>query len=132
MSTAYACMLIAVMLPYAWIMLTKVGVRVAGETKRYNSHAPRAQQEKLEGWRRRAVWAQNNAFEAMPGFLAGALAAIQAGAPADKVNMAAMVFIAARVLHGVLYLADLAMPRSAAWGIGVGAIVYLFSLALMH
>lgn len=132
MAIAYACMLIAAALPYFWIFLTKVRVQVGGESRNYNNHAPRAQQAKLEGWRQRAVWAQNNAFESMPAFLAGVLAAGQAGVPAEQVNAAAEVFIAGRILHGVFYLANLPLPRSSAWLVGLIATVYLFVLAVRH
>jgi uncharacterized MAPEG superfamily protein len=132
MTIAYASMLFAVLVPYAWILLAKARVRINGEARGYNNHAPRAQQDKMDGWRRRAVWAQNNAFEAMPGFLAAMLVAMHAGVAMDKVDMAAEVFVLARLLHGVLYIADKAAARSAVWMVGIGAVVYLFAQALMR
>lgn len=132
MHIAYSCLLIAILLPYIWIYFAKFGRSDDGIAKRYNNYAPRAQQAKLEGYRARAVWAHNNAFEALPGFIAAVLVAVQAGVPAPLVNGAAIVFIVARVLHGVCYLANLAWQRSAIWAIGLLALVYLFVQALLH
>jgi uncharacterized MAPEG superfamily protein len=132
MTIAYACMLIVILLPYVWVVLAKAKIEIDGEAKRYNNHAPRAQQDKLQGWQRRAVWAQNNAFEAMPGFLAAVLVAMHAGVPAETINAASALFVAVRVLHGVLYITDKPSARSGTWLIGIATVVYLFVQALAH
>ncbi|WP_374351580.1 MAPEG family protein [Chitinimonas sp.] len=132
MTISYACLLIAVLLPYVWVVCAKAGIKIDGEPRGYNNHAPRAQQEQLQGWRRRAVWAHNNAFEALPGFIAAVLVAAHAGVAVGRINVAALLFVLVRVLHGIFYLADQAMLRSLSWLIGIGAVAYLFAQALMH
>jgi len=131
MSIAYSCMLVVILLPYIWVAVAKFG-RDANGPVRYNNHAPRMQQEKLEGWRRRAVWAQNNAFESMPGFLAAVLAAQHVGVDAVLVDNAAVAFVALRVAHGLLYLADWPRLRSTTWALGVAVVVYLFIATGTH
>lgn len=123
MFPAYLCLLIAALLPYVWVGLAK-------SRKGYNNYAPRLQQAKLEGWRARAHWAQLNSYEALPPFIAAVLTAVQTGAPAATVNLAAEVFIVARVLHGVFYIANLAWQRSLAWFAGISCVLWLFVEAL--
>ncbi|WP_269532520.1 MAPEG family protein [Chitinimonas sp. BJYL2] len=131
MAIAYASMLIVALLPFIWIYFAKFGGKHEdGTPRRYNNYAPRAQQAKLEGFAARALWAHNNAFESAPAFFAAVLVAVQAGVPADQINTAALVFVMARVLHGVLYLANLAWQRSLAWVVGLLAVVYLFVQAI--
>lgn len=132
MTIAYCCMLLVVLLPYLWVALAKFGRSDDGVARRYNNYAPREQQAKLAGYRARAVWAQNNAFEAMPGFLAAVLLASQLGVGALEVNVAAVVFVLARVLHGLCYLANLAWQRSLAWSVGLVAVIYLFGLSILQ
>ena len=37
--------------------------------------------------------------------------------------------VLARLAHGLFYIADLARPRSLAWLLGIGCVMYLFLLA---
>jgi len=130
-SIAYNCMLIVILLPYIWVGVAKFGRDEHGP-KRYNNHAPRLQQDKLDGWRKRAVWAQHNAFESMPGFLAAMLVAMHAGVDAVLINAAAVTFVTLRVVHGVLYIADKPMLRTLSWALGVAVVVFLFVATGMH
>lgn len=132
MAIAYSCILIAVLLPYLWTFCAKFGKSDDGIAKRYDNREPRAQQALLKGYRARANWAQLNAFEAMPGFIGAVLAAIQTGVPADQVNTAALVFVVARVLHGVCYLANLAWQRSLVWMVGLGSVIWLLVQAIQR
>lgn len=50
-------------------------------------------------------------------------------ADASQIDNAALLFVLARIAHGLFYIADLARPRSLAWLIGLGCVVYLFGLA---
>ncbi len=43
--------------------------------------------------------------------------------------MAAGIFVAARIVHPILYIRDIATARSLAWGIGLCCVVALFVLA---
>lgn len=123
MKIAYICLLVSALMPFLWVGLAK-------GTIRYNNYAPRDQLAKLTGWRARANWAQLNAFEAFPFFAAAILAAIQAGVAAETVNLAAVVFVGARLLHGILYIANQAWPRTAVWFVGLGSCVYLVVQAI--
>lgn len=114
-ATAYWCVLVAAVLPYIWVGIAKAGARG------YDNRDPRgwaAQQQ--DPRRRRAHAAQMNAFEAFPSFAAGVVLADVAGIAEGRIALYAVVFIVARLLHGVFYLGDLATLRSIAWFVGIG------------
>jgi uncharacterized MAPEG superfamily protein len=93
------------LLPFPWTMLAKV-------SKRYDNRTPRAYLAGLEGWRARAHAAHQNAWEALAMFTAAIVVAGQAGGSGTWINWLAITFVVARVLHGVLYVAN---PRVAAF-----------------
>lgn len=78
----------------------------------------------------RAVAAQLNAWEALAMFTPAVLVAHLNGATAGQAALAAMLFVAARILHGVFYLADIDWARSLIWVVGVGSVIWLFVLAV--
>jgi uncharacterized MAPEG superfamily protein len=119
MTTAYWCVLIAGLLPYVATVTAKAGAR-------FDNRNPRDWLAKQEGCRRRANAAQANSFEAFPLFAAAVIVAHLTQAPQDRVDMLAMVFVAARVLYFVFYLADLAAMRSLAWFVGIASAVTIF------
>jgi len=121
-TTAYWCVLIAAYLPLAWTGIAKFG---AGG-KDFDNAAPRVMLARLEGWRARANWAQLNGFEAFPPFAAAVIIAHLTAVPQARIDLLAMGFIAARIVYGFLYLANLATLRSIAWLAGVGCIIALF------
>jgi uncharacterized MAPEG superfamily protein len=125
MTLAYWCVLIAAVLPYVWVGFAKYPLR------EYDNNAPRDYEEKLTGRRRRAHWAHSNAFEAFAPFAAAAIIAHQAHANQAVVNALALAFIAARILHGVLYMADQAALRSLVWSVGYLCVVALFVAAAL-
>ena len=100
--------LIAGLLPYAATLIAK-------SRKDFDNANPRAWLAKQEGFRARAHAAQLNSFEALPFFAAAVIVAHLRGAPPDTINLLCAIFIAARVLYLVLYLANLAPLRSLAW-----------------
>ncbi|WP_293393661.1 MAPEG family protein [Nevskia sp.] len=122
MTTAYWCVLIAAYLPIAWTGMAKFG---AGG-KDFDNAAPRAMLAKLDGWRQRANWAQLNGFEAFPPFAAAVIIAHLVAVPQARIDLLAMAFIAARIVYGILYLANLPTLRSLAWMIATGCVVALF------
>ena len=122
MSLAYWCLLIAGLLPYVWALVAKLGAP-------YDNHCPRDVLAQAQGHRKRANWAQANAFESLPLFIAAVLVASIRQAHASQIDNAALLFVLARIAHGLFYIADLARPRSLAWLIGLGWVVYLFGLA---
>ena len=125
MSIAYWCILVTALLPYLWVFIAKR----SGE--RYNNRNPRAWIAKQEGNYKvqRANAAHLNGFEAFPAFVAGVLMAQLAGVPEEAVTPLALGFVAARVLHGVFYLADKQSLRSLVWLLGMLCAVALMVLA---
>ena len=132
MAVAYCCMLIVILLPYGWVYLAKFGRGPDGHRQRFDNRAPRLQQAQLQGLPARALWAQNNAFESHPAFLAAVLAAIQAGVPSEQVNIAAIAYTVTRLLHGVFYLANQASARSTVWALGLVIVAGLFLQAVRY
>ena len=92
----------------------------------YDNANPREWLASQSGYRRRANAAQQNAFEAFPLFAAAVIVAQLTGAPQARVDLLAVAFIVARVLHFALYLADLATMRSLAWLVGFGCAIAIF------
>jgi uncharacterized MAPEG superfamily protein len=120
MTTALWCVLVAGILPYVATTIAKAG----GE--RYDNRDPRAWLDRQEGFRRRADNAQRNGFEAFPFFAVAVIVAQLVGAPQDRVDALAVIFIVARVLYTVAYVVDLHWVRSLAWLVGWVCTVTLF------
>lgn len=115
-SVAYWCVFIAAVLPYVWVGIAKAGARG------YDNRDPRgwaSQQQDVR--RRRAHAAHMNAFEAFPAFAAGVVLADLAGVADATIAQYAIVFIAARLLHGAFYLTDMATLRSVVWLVGIAS-----------
>jgi uncharacterized MAPEG superfamily protein len=119
MKTAFWCVLIAGILPYAATMIAKGGAK-------FDNNNPRDWLAKQEGYRRRANAAQANSFEAFPLFAAAVVVAYLKGATQNTVDMLAIGFIAARVVYLVCYLADWAAIRSVAWLAAMVCSVWIF------
>jgi uncharacterized MAPEG superfamily protein len=122
MTTAFWCVLVAGLLPFAATVIAKVG----GD--RYNNRDPRAWLEKQQGFRKRAANAQANGFEAFPLFAAAVIVAHLARAPQATVDALALGFIGARVAYLAFYLADVHWARSLVWFAGLGICVALFAI----
>jgi uncharacterized MAPEG superfamily protein len=122
MTTAYWCVLLAILLPY-------VTVGIAKWTRRYDNVAPRDWEATLEGRARRAYHAHLNHFEALPAFAAAVIIAHLAPAPQGSVDAIAVAFVAVRIAYTGAYLADRATLRSLLWMAGMGCVVALFVVA---
>ena len=127
LTIAYWCVLVAIMLPIVWIGFAKAGTKNYIQT--HNS-APRKLLASLEGYRQRAVWAQKNAFEALPGVAAGTIMAHLMQAPQFDINLTAIVFIIARLTHCIFYLIDWPSWRSMSWIVGFGATINMFLISI--
>ncbi len=126
MNIAYWCILVAALLPYVWVTIAKQ----SGE--RYNNRDPRGWLQKQSNPRsHRANAAQLNGFESFPAFVAGVLMAQAAGVDVDTINLLAIVFVAARVLHGLFYINDKHTLRSLVWFIGFFSALALIVLAAL-
>jgi uncharacterized MAPEG superfamily protein len=123
MTTAFWCVLIAGLLPYAATLTAKIGA--AG----FDNRNPRAWLAAQSGFRARANAAQHNSFEALPLFAAAVIVAQLAGASQSRVDLLAITFVIARCLYIGFYVADLSTLRSAAWFVGIGSAVALFIAA---
>jgi len=123
MTTALWCVLIAGLLPYVAVIIAKGGTR-------FDNNNPRDWLAKQEGYRRRANGAQANSFEAFPLFAAAVIVAHVLHGPQARVDLLAMIFIAARVAYLICYLADWATVRSVAWLVGIGCAVTIFVTGL--
>lgn len=130
MSTADICILIACLLPILCAGLAKS--KGFGKPRReggFDNHNPRQWLADLQGWQARANAAQHNSFEALPIFIAGVLIAERLQASQARIDMLALLFVAARVGYIGAYLADRDMLRSLLWAIGLGACIALFFVA---
>ncbi|MFT6550261.1 MAG: putative MAPEG superfamily protein [Zhongshania marina] len=127
MTVAFWCVFIACLLPIitAWACAYFRGKQFG---KIDNKH-PRAQYAQLEGAGARAYAAQQNAWEALPVFTAAVLVAHLAGVDPSKSAIAAEVFIVARILYPVFYIANKDALRSLAFIVGLGACIALFIMA---
>lgn len=122
MPFAFWCILIAALLPLLWAVLAKSGAP-------YDNHDPRAGLAHASGYRARANWAQQNAWEAFAPFAAAVIIAWLMKLPLARLNAAATLFILARVAHGVCYVTDRASLRSLCWLLGMAVVFYLFIAA---
>ncbi len=107
MPVAYWCILIAALLPLVWVGYAKSGSR--------DNNAPRDDANRLDGAKRRAYAAHQNAYENFPFFAVAVMAALSFGASPAVVDWLAVLYIAFRVAHGLLYVADKSSLRSMAY-----------------
>ena len=127
MILAYACVLIAALLPYIWVAVAKS----AGQ--KYDNRDPRAWLARQDDGRaRRGNNAQLNAFEAFPAFAAAVFMAQFAHVDARHVGWLAAAFVAFRVLHGLFYLANNHRVRSLVWFGGFICVMSLMGMAIAH
>jgi len=126
LSTAYWCVLIAALLPYAWTVTAKASGR-----GKFDNNDPRGWLAHQTGRSVRANAALMNAFEAFPAFAAGVVLAQLAGVEPRLIAVLAVVFVIARVLHGIFYVTDRANLRSASWLIGLLCVLGLLGKAAM-
>jgi uncharacterized MAPEG superfamily protein len=129
MTIAHYCLALAVFSPYVFTFIAKF----TGDQKiRYHDNRdPREWLAKQMGYRKRANNAQQNSFEALPGFAAAVLVAQQVGtAPQSTIDLLAMAFVATRVVYGVSYLADWALTRSIVWSAGLACVAALFAVSI--
>jgi uncharacterized MAPEG superfamily protein len=127
MTTPFWCILIASLLPYVW---SGAAVRArADQFGQVDNKLPRAQQAQLTGWGARAVGASANAFETFPFFAAAVIVAHIAGADPGWSATWSLVYVAARILHGLCYVGDIDRARSLLFGVGQVCGFALFVLA---
>lgn len=118
-------LMIAGSMPFLLTLISK-----AGAFSKEDNRQTRLWQSQLTGWRQRAYWAHQNAFEAFPLFAAAVLAHHMAAPHNELGPIAAWAYIATRVAYAACYIADVAALRSLVWFAGLGCIFTLFVTAL--
>lgn len=127
MMTAYWCILVAALLPYAWVAIAKQSGR------RYDNRDPRSWMAAQDNPRvLRANAAQLNAFEAFAPFAVAVLMAQAAGVDPARIAQLAIAFVVLRVLHGVFYVTGIHLLRSAVWFGGFACVVWLMVQAALR
>ena len=121
MSIAVLCILIAVLLPPVTMGLSKFS-----SVGSYDNAKPRDWAATQTGWRLRAYWAQNNHFEALPGFAAAVILCLIAGVDRSWLDQWAMIFIAIRLVYTAIYLAGIAPLRTLVWLGGSAVVIWMF------
>lgn len=118
------CIFITVLLPYVWFSIAN---SKAGKLR--DNDNPRDFAEKAEGIAKRAIGAQNNAFETNIGFIAAALVAQLAHAPQGRVDALAAAYVVFRIAFGIFYIQGKGGLRSAAFTGGLFCTIALFIIA---
>ena len=126
MTIAYWCVLAVILLPYVWF-----GFFAAQVGNARDNNQPRAVMARAEGQAQRALGAHLNSFEVSIGFVAAVIIAQLAHAPQARIDLLAIIFVAARLLYGILYLAGYGALRSAAFFVGLVCTIGLFVIAAM-
>lgn len=124
MTIAFWCLMVAAILPLtvSWVS----GYFRHKQFGKVDNKLPRAQNSQLTGAGERAVAAQQNSWEALAVFSAAVMVSHLGGADPERAGMAAMLFIAARLVYIVCYLADKDALRSLSFIAGFGCCIWLF------
>jgi uncharacterized MAPEG superfamily protein len=128
-TVAYWCVLVAALLPLACTWLAKAhGIGKPRREGGFDNHDPRGWLSRQTDWHARANAAQANSFEALPFFIGAVIIAHQLGAVQARLDILAVLFITLRIVYIAMYIADLAMIRSAIWTLALAVnIGILFS-----
>lgn len=125
--------MIHVVLPLAFTALLPFLLTLAVKWRRLSrraNHETRTWQAQLTGWRQRAHWAHQNAFETFPVF-ASAVILAWIREPGSAVAMvAAWAFLALRIAYSACYVADLASARTVVFLLSLADLLVLFAVAL--
>ena len=126
MTTPLWCLLIVAVLPY---ICAGVGARYRiQQLGSLDAKHPRVQALELRDIAARAYAAQANAWEAVGFFTVAVVINHLAGGDAESSANAAIVYVIARVLHAVFYIANMAPARTAVFAVSLGCIVRLIQL----
>ena len=118
----------AVVLVYVPFLVVGWGRLQAG----YDQSAPRAMFDKLPAYARRATWAHQNSFEALIIYGLAALMAYAAEVDSEWAKIAAIAFLAARLLYSVFYILDIPLGRSLMFATGSLCGWTLFALSILQ
>jgi len=123
MTIAYWCVFTAILMP---VMFTGIAKFAGKGYEPQDNLAPRVFLARLQGFRQRANWVQMNTHESIPGFMAAVIIAHQMQGEQNMIDLLAVGYIVLRLIYGVLYMANIGMPRTVIWTLGVACILGLF------
>jgi uncharacterized MAPEG superfamily protein len=98
----------------------------------YDQSAPRAIFDKLPPYAQRATWAHQNSFEGFMIFAAAALMAYVTGVNSPIAVIAAIAFVAARLLYSIFYILNIPLMRSLMFAVGSLSWGTLFALSIIQ
>lgn len=129
MHIVIASLLIAVLMP---IVCSWVGAYFrAKQPEGFDNKHPRLQVARLENAGHRAYAAQQNCWEALGLFTAALVAVHMSGLVLDSIATLCIVFVVARLVFVVCYLANIDAIRSLSFIVSFGVCLTLFYKALM-
>lgn len=120
------CLAAACVLPYVW---STAGLVARAKLGGVDNKHPRKQLAQLEGWGARANAAQKNAWEALAVFAPAVICAHATGADPIWSMRLALAWVGFRLLHGVVYIANVDRVRTAVFAGGLACSSGLFLLA---
>ncbi|MDG1693635.1 MAG: MAPEG family protein [Porticoccaceae bacterium] len=123
MTIAFWTLLIAIMLPWLMALIKKTPASLHGK---YNNRAPRASEQNLEGVSQRVLWAEQNSYEILPGYIAAIFVSFLVGAEQYCIDIFALIFIASRILYCLCYIKNWPSLRSAVWVVSLLCIIAIF------
>jgi uncharacterized MAPEG superfamily protein len=126
-TTPFRCLIVVAVLPY---VIAGIGGYL--RTKQFGSadnNHPRLQAAKLEGIAARAWAAQANAWEALAIFATAVFMTHLVHADEKATATACEIYLATRIAHPALYLANLATARTLVFIVGLACLARLFLLA---
>ncbi|CAN7149280.1 MAPEG family protein [Pseudoduganella sp. LjRoot289] len=132
MTVANWCIVAACVLPNLTALLPKAASIMQGRKADggiYDNKMPRDWSARQTGWKKRALAAHLNGYEALPLFVAAVLLAQTAHVDQARVDMLALAFIGIRVLYSAVYMANSGWLRTLLWLAGLGDSIYLLAQA---
>ena len=127
MTIPFWCLFVTTLIPVA-LALMGAGFRFR-QLGVVDNKDPRAQAADLTGAGSRVYAAQANAWEAVPIFSAAVFVSHLAGANPSTAALLSEIFVGARILHAITYLANLDILRSLIFGVGLACCVGLFVIS---
>lgn len=98
----------------------------------YDQSAPRAMFDKLPPYAQRATWAHQNSFEGFMIFAAAALMAYVTNVNSPIAVVAAIAFVAARLLYSIFYILNIPLLRSLMFAVGSLSWGTLFAVSIIQ
>ncbi|RZP53970.1 MAPEG family protein [Vibrio vulnificus] len=127
MPTALLVLVVVSFIPY--VLAAAGGYVKIKQLGRLDNNHPRVQANDLVGSGARVIAAQSNAWEALALYSATVLAVFASGVEWSDLAIPSLIFGFTRVVHPILYIANIATARSLVVIAGVGSCGYMVSLA---